>query len=229
MELRFVDKGTPLSIELLTREMEPLSDEKFTGKFYDMEKSLTFYITSDKLLEKFDDHDPSGYLKITFQRGSKAYTFTGKLNSIARKFRDNLILITATSPLESVEFRNAPRVEISLNVNIHKIAPDAPDKVGELLMKGCSHDISSTGICVLSDITIEKKDGDEFIVTFSIIRSRVFSLRVKLMRSGNSPVTSYKYAHGFVFEYDDNSDEKSALAISMFKYKATFYQPRSGR
>jgi len=229
MELRFLDRGTLLDIEFLTRDLKPFSDEKFAGNFYDIEKDLTFFITSDELFEKLDEFDPSCYLKITFRRGLKAYTFTGKFSSIVKKSRENLILITAASPLKKIELRNAPRIDISLPVNIYKIAPDAPNQAGELLLKGYSKDISNTGICIFSDTLIQEQHDSEFIAEFSIIRDNVFSLRAKLMRSGNSPIISYKYAYGFLFIYDDNSDEKSNLTVSMFKYKTNSQPLRPGR
>jgi len=219
MNLRLLEKGTPLSIELLTHDLKPLADEKFMGKFYDMEKGLTFLITSDELFERFNEFDPSCYLKITYQRGSDEYTFTGKLSSAVEKSRDPLILITATSPIKKIELRQAPRIEISLPVNIYKVAPCAVSRVGDLLLKGSSMNISNIGMCILSDISIEEQGGSEFIAEFSIIRSRVFFLRAKLMRRGQSPLISYKYMYGFLFEYDNNSDEKYNLTVAMFKYK----------
>ena len=229
MELRFLDRGTPLSIEFLTRDLKPLSDEKFTGKFYDMENVMTFFITSDELFKRFDEFDTSCYLRISFQRGTDAYTFTGKLNSTVKKSRQDLILITATSLLEKSEIRNAPRIEISLPVNIHKIAPGAPNQAGELLLRGSSQDISNTGMCVYSDTYIEKQDGSAYIAEFSITGGKVFYLRAKLMRSERSPVVSYKYAYGFLFEYGENAaDEKSDLAMFMLKYRTSSDLSRLG-
>ena len=120
--------------------------------------------------------------------------------------------------------RRVPRSEMIVRVNVYKMEQHGEkNKPGELVLRDAiTYDVSSTGISLLSNDTLDIQEGLVYVLEFSINPPKQFYLSAKLVRSENShKSTLYKHflAFSFIFTGDGDSKIINDLAISLFQYK----------
>ena len=217
MELRFLDKGTQLTIEVLNDDYSPLPEEPYIGQFYDMEGYFALSITSPELFNRYLEQKNFSNVKITFSRGITAYTFRGRINSaVTNRFGDDVVLVNVISPLEESQLRLTQRMVITLSANIYTIQPSVK-RIDKLLFSGTTLDISGGGAGILTDFDITPEHGNDFIIEFPTL-SKMLLCALKFSKKGGTSNT-YKFTYGFMFDFDESSESKNDFMLSVLKHR----------
>jgi hypothetical protein len=221
MQLKFIDRNTKLFIEILDHDLHLVSEETYPGIFIDHGSGVDFFISCDYLLEHFNEN-MRRYIKIYFTDHHRTYSFIGKMLAVEVKNHENVIHTTAFSLVEESQkaFR-APRVEHSSPVTVYTIQPGTRSALCEKIANGVSQDISSTGLCILSDSETVLKEGEYYVVEFYFTANKRFFIRSKLMRAGDSVrILSYKHDYGFLFDFEEGDIAgRGNLMLALFEYK----------
>jgi hypothetical protein len=214
VELRFIDVNTKLTI------LEYASNEEiirtYTGRFRDIERGLTFLAESDEL--NTDKIGAETRLRVEFLRGTHLFAFDAKLHGKLIKDGKQLIMLDQTSEIKESTHRAAPRIELTASVTVFESMDYMQS--GYVISQGVSLDISADGLCLLTNQQIaEEEKTKRYILDFSFGKYR-FILPARLIRmSDSAQFIQFKFEYGFIFEYSENSDEKSRLITSMLQYR----------
>jgi len=190
------------------------------------------YLEDDKLIvvqcqwlyDNFSTLNLGTKLNISYDAKETVNSFTG----IAKeKLRGNgLVMIEQISDLESKSRRQFDRDEIRLNVNIFGL-PEAKVS-GTVFEKPASapdlsditFDVSSGGLCVITNTLLSSKYDPFFLVEFSFNDKDSFLLPSKVVRKSNYPRTKIgRYDYGFQFIFDNIPEEKSRLTRAILNKK----------
>ena len=210
MELRYIEPGTQMDIQIISAEDSRL----LSGVFVDTERGASFYITCDELFDRFDELYRSCKLHFTFYRGSDVYSFSGLMDDTRSK--DRVILATATSVIEKTSRRKAPRIEMGISAEIFGKTPGGGE--GPLLV-GTTNNISTTGLSLFAQDKVALPDG-QYVAEFTLIQPEKISLPVKFIRMGDAPQSvQYRYDYAFLFDCENDSEGIRNLTLSLFRYK----------
>lgn len=212
MEIRFIERGTQLNIIILAEN--PGSSVKLNGFLHDTKHHIGLLLEGDKLYEYCMKQRPGLRLSLTFYRGSKIFSFQGKLERTLTMYGVRLTEIAAITGIEEKNRRSVPRFRLTADV---KLYVQKEKSAMELICTGQSQDISCDAICLLTNNNIHIPDNSKFYIEFTLYGCDFFSLPAKLLRKGNSPQSSYyKYDYVFAFDFSHIQDERGRLIDSFF-------------
>jgi len=217
MEIRFIDDGTKMDIQVFSKKNLHLDEKAFLATFLNSDRGNNFSIECDELYVHANSFAAGCYFEISFFKGAEVNSFRARINGSSLVFGRNAILMTAISPIEKSNRRKTPRIEASFPVNIyHSIGSMS----GELISKETTYDVSNGGINVVTNVKLPIVPNNNYHVEFSIGPGRTFSLVARLLRSGNSPKNlNYRFDHAFIFDYPDGDEKISKLALALFDYR----------
>ena len=216
MQLRYINRGTILDIKVLGDSK--FSNTEFVGKFYELERGVTFFLECEKLMELLRESRQSISIELRFHEGASIFTFTGRIVDIVEKDYKDYILVSATSLIDESSRRRFPRMEVSIYVKLFKYDENEPNKCGDLMFQDVTQDISVGGLCLYSDEPLE--DEKMFIAEFSFNMNKMMYLPVLHLRSEYLGREGYRnYAHAFVYTSSGDSDEIKELTLAMFDYR----------
>jgi hypothetical protein len=212
-----MDLDTKLTILKCGLDEEEVTDT-YTGRFRDMDKGLSFFIESPDLDSHSDKFNEETKFRVEFLRGSTLFAFSALFNGKFIKDDKPLISLTQISDIKESTQRAMPRIELSAGVIVSESVEQI--KAGNILLQGISQDISADGMCLLTNQQMQERKKDKrYTLDFSFGKYR-FILPARLVRMGDSSqFIQFKYEYGFIFEYAENSEERSRLITSMLQYR----------
>jgi len=222
MSLRHIERGTKL---MIYEEMQQraVSDEH---------EAVLRYIEDDKLIvvhcpwlyDNFGSMNLGTKLNVSYDTKETVNSFTG---AIKEKLRGNgLVMIEMITALESKSRRQFDRDEIRLNVRIFGL-PEAKVSgleferpTGAPDLSDITFDVSSGGLCVITNTLLNSKYDPYFLVEFAFNDKDYFLLPSKVVRKSNYPRTKIgRYDYGFQFIFDNLPEEKSRLTRAILNRK----------
>ena len=227
MILRFIERGTSLQISLETElDAESSVYDATFHDLYDHVNETSFIVQCSKLNKDFSKIDQHTVLNIRFSRGQYMYAFTGRLSG---KMYNDMVIIDVLTSIETLNRRVYERDEIRVEVKIYGLPeeqiPDAKHMkpVGKPAMTDVSFDISSGGLCVITNSILQSEFDPYYLVDFSLGEWDQFLLPSRLVRNSNYARTKIgKYDYGFEFIFDNLPDEKSRLTKSILSRKLSY-------
>lgn len=214
MEIRFMERGTALTLLESTLEQEILG--KYTAEYDNNETNTLFLVDSDDLLNHLDHIGEENHFKISFFRKGRLYEFNGRLRGVVKKNNQRYIQLEQISPVKEGTRRSTPRHEILTTVTVY--TSKNSHKIGEWLTQGQTLDISLEGLCLLTNTEMPPPDtGVYYHLEFTIGRGERFLLPARLVRVGSSPQTvQYHFDYGFVFDLNHRQEERDRLLTALF-------------
>ena len=220
MQLKFIENGTRLDVQVATDGSRAYTEKNLFGTFVDSKTDLLFLLDCQELLARERTPQEGDFMRFTFFRGAESFTFEGKLISILDDFGRKLLLVNAVSPIEKSSRRKAQRIQISLPVTLYRPSFTQNDIPGEFSSNLTAFDISSTGICLLSNQKLDLLDGDDFVVELHVPNSIPYLFPAKHIRTGNCPqFVQFNYDHAFSFDDDGNIRKIYNLTLKLFELK----------
>ena len=220
MQIRFIDYGTRLDIQVAEDISRTYEEEIFPGIFIGMESGIvTFTIESDALLRREKKLEPGNILRFTFFREASMFVFEGRVVEIAPSYSINRIVVDAMSPIEKSSRRKSHRVMLNIPINIYKTIPGRPNETGPIACLGMTFDISDTGICVTSNEKLDLRDGSNFLAEFTLKGSEIFLMPVLHVRTGSCPqLFQYTYDYAFLFDREKDAEKINKMTLSLFQH-----------
>jgi len=221
MDLRHVERGTKF---LIYEEMQKraVSDE-YEALFKYHESDRLIVVQCSWLYDNYDRLNLGAQLNVSYGDDSVAYSFIG----LAReKLRNGLVMIEQMSEIETKTRRQFDRDEIRVNVSVYglpesKVSSTSfqkPDTKPEFT--DISFDVSSGGLCIVTNILLSSKYDPYYLVEFSLSEKDSFILPTKLVRRSNYPRTKLgRYDYGFQVIYDKMPEEKARLTRAILHKK----------
>jgi len=222
MNLRHIERGKKLMIfeELQQRAV---SDEH-EAVFRYHESDTMIVVQCSWLYDNYDRLNLGAQLNISYDTNAEIHSFLG----IAReKLRGNgLVMIEQKTDIETKSRRQFVRDEIRINVSIYGIQEakissasfEKPDCMPDIT--DVSFDISSGGLCVITNTLLSSKHDPYYLVEFSFSDKDSFLLPSKIVRKSNYPHTRIgRYDYGFQFIFDNLPEEKGRLTRAILSKK----------
>jgi len=222
MDLKHIEKGTKL---LIFEEMQQraVSDE-YEAVFRYHESDRLIVVQCSWLYDNYDRLNLGAKLNISYETSSVIHSFTG----LAReKLRGNgLVMIEQITEVEAKSRRQFDRDEIRVMVNVYGLheakvsSPSFEKPENKPDITDISYDISSGGLCVITNTLLSSKHDPYYLVEFSFSEKDSFLLPSKIVRKSNYPRTKIgRYDYGFQFIYDNMPEEKARLTRSILNKK----------
>ena len=220
MQIRFIDYGTQLDIQVAADSSRSYGEDVYQGIFIGMEEGfVTFSIESDDLLINEQKLEPGNVLKLTFTRDSSIYAFEGKVREVSLPYKKNRVVLDATSPIEKYSRRKYERVPLSIPITVYKTDPNKKERTGLVACTGVTFDISNEGVCVMSNEKLDLRGGSDFLVEFVLKGSDLYLLSAKHTRTGNCPqFVLYAYDYAFVFDREKEGEDINRMILSLFQH-----------
>ena len=220
MQLKFIPDGTRLDVQSAWDGSRAYDEEILLGTFIDSINDLLFILDCPALLGRERPPMEGDFLRFSFYRGAENYTFEGKISCIIKKFSETLIHVNVISFIEKSSRRKSQRIQVSLPAILYKPDPAQNDKPSEDSYKCTTFDISSTGLCLLSNEKLDLRHGADFFIEIHLPSSEPFMLSAKHVRTGNCPqFVLYNYDHAFILDYDKNYEAVYSLTLKLFELK----------
>ncbi|MCL2820515.1 MAG: PilZ domain-containing protein [Oscillospiraceae bacterium] len=222
MNLRHIDKGTKFMVyeELQNRAVSDEHEAIF--RYFESDRLIVFQCPW--LHENYDRLTLGSKLSINYDEGSEVHTFTGRIHE---KLRGNgLVMIEQLTEVETKSRRQFDRDEIRVNVSVYGLPEaklsstvfDRPQAAPDLT--DVSFDISSGGLCVVTNSLLNSKFDPYFLVSFSFSDKDTFLIPSRVVRKSNYPRTKIgRYDYGFQFIFDNMPDEKARLTRAILSKK----------
>ena len=221
MVLRQIGRGTKLTI---TRGEAP--GDTYSAEYYDLlnpDSKTKFIVAAGKLSRDFMKIDRETPLNITFTRGLDLCAFTSR--AVEKLYGEMVVFEQATEIIVSNQ-RECQRDELLIEARIHALSEDQlgarrhQRPRGLPILTDTTYDISSVGMCIVSDADIGADSGPYYLVEFSLSFRDYFLLPAKLVRRSDHPRTSIeKYDYGFQFVFDNMPNEVTRLTKAIFSKK----------
>lgn len=226
MFLRILDKNTRLEIQLEMNGVE--SETIYSATFYELINDTAFFARSNDLYNDFYDLQGDVYLRVNFTQSGNMYTFTGKPKDVSLDGTSKLVRIEQLTPIKEANRRKYHRYDMELNVRLYGLR-EADLKSGRIekasqqpVFSSTTLDISSGGLCVVSNKTLSPEYDPFYIAEFEIPGEPVFTLPVVLLRRGDCPqLALYRYDYGFQFIFDHTPGEMKRLITALFNTRFT--------
>jgi len=222
VELAHIDRGTKLTVfeELQQRAVSDKYEAVF--RYYESDKLLV--VQCPWLYDNYDSLNLGARLNISYGDDMHSYVFTGQARE---KLRGNgLVMIEQLSNLEMTSRRQFDRDEIRVPVCAYGLSEakltassfvrpaNPPD------LRDISFDISSGGLCVVTNTLLSSKHDPFYLVEFGFSDKDSFLLPSRLVRRSNYPRTKIgRYDYGFQFIYDKMPEEKGRVTRAILNKK----------
>jgi len=222
MDLTNIARGTKLKVyeELQQRA---ISDE-YEAVFRYQESDRLLVLQCAWLYENFDKLSLGAKLNISYGDEVNTYVFIG---AAKEKLRGNgLVMIEQLTDVETTSRRLFNRDELRVNVSVYGLQDaknteaifDKLDVAPDL--KDVSFDISSGGVCIVTNTLLSSKYDPYYLVVFNLSEKDRFILPTRLVRRSNYPRTKIgRYDYGFQFIFDKIPEEKSRLTRAILNKK----------
>jgi len=222
MELSLLERGTKLKVyeELQQRA---ISDE-YEAVFRYHENDKLIVVQCAWLYENFDKLSLGARLNLSYSDEINEYAFIGEAKEKLRGH--GLVMIEQLTDIETTSHRQFNRDELRVNVNVYGLPEakitatvfDIPKTAPDL--RDVSFDISSGGICVVTNTLLSSKYDPYYLVDFNLTEKDRFILPTRLVRRSNYPRTKIgRYDYGFQFMFDKIPEEKSKLTRAILNKK----------
>ena len=222
MDLRHIERGTKLMIyeELQKRAVSDEYEAVF--RYHESDKLIVVQCTW--LWDNYDRLNLGTQLNVSYDTDDTVHSFIG----LAReKLRGHgLVMIEQMSEVESKSRRQFDRDEIRVNVSVYGLSEakvsstvfTRPEQQPDFT--DVSFDISSGGLCVITNTLLSSKHDPYYLVTFSFSEKDTFLLPSKIVRKSNYPRTKIgRYDYGFQFIFDHMPEEKARLTRAILNRK----------
>jgi len=225
MKLGDIKRGTKMT---MFREV----DQRAAGDAYEAlfryeESEFYFVAQSADLFNAFQELGRYTPLIIAFESGQYIYTFTGRLKEKMRG--KDIVMLEQMDKIKSFNRRKCERDELRFNVKIYSLPEqrlaskryEVP--LEEPAMSDTTFDISSGGMCVITNAVIEPEHKPYFLVAFSLPSKDSFLLPAKLVRDSayhRTYIGKFDYGFQFLFEYVPSEETRLTTAIMSTKLMA---------
>jgi hypothetical protein len=118
---------------------------------------------------------------------------------------------------------------MSFNAGLYPISEEKVDEFngfsvekpdGQPVFTAEAFDISTGGICLVSNKTLPKEYDPFYLIEFTLARTTNFLLPAKIMRRGSCPQTTlFSKDYGFKFIFDNIPQQKSRVSTAILKAK----------
>jgi len=222
MDISQISRGTTLRIfeELQQRA---LSDEHEAVLRYH-ETNRLIVVQCSWLYDNYDRLNLGAKLNVSYGDDVNTYSFIGRAHEKLRSH--GLVMIEQLTDVTASSKRQFSRDELRLSVSIYGLPEgklsavpyQKPDTKPELT--DVSFDISSGGLCLVTNILLSSKFDPYYLVEFTLSEKDSFLIPSKLVRRSNYPRTKIgRYDYGFQFVFDYMPDEKSRLTRAILNRK----------
>jgi c-di-GMP-binding flagellar brake protein YcgR len=193
------------------------------AEFRHDEPDHLFVVNSMDLYDRFDSLRVSTQFIIAFEAGPMLYTFAGRLNEKMRT--PNLVTIEQVGAIKAFNRRKRERDELLFKVDIFDLPPEYMDSgsfdtlTDNPIFSETTYDISTGGMCIISEFKLKSKYDPYFLVKISI-SAKDFVLPAKLVRKTELKRTGLgRYEYGFQFIYDTLPDMEKRLTEAIMHRK----------
>ena len=222
MKLRHMEPGIKMSISI--EQDEYSNGGEFEAVFRYLESDNHFVVKCPELYDGYDAPGSGKDLHISFAIGPYIYTFYG---NIKEKLRNSgMLMLEQRTELKKINRRIYERDELRLHIKINGL-PEAllsetkqHKMVEQPDMTDMTFDVSSGGLCVISQKTLRSEHDPYYLLEFSLSEKDKFLLPSILVRRSNYPRTRIgRYEYGFQFIFDNHPDEKGRLTSAILSRK----------
>ena len=222
MDLRHIEKGTKFLIYEELQQRAVSDEHEAVFRYHESDKMIV--LQCPWLYENYDRLNLGAKLNVSHDTGSEIHSFIG----LAReKLRSNgLVMIEQITDVETKSHRQFNRDEIRVNVSVYGLNESKVSSSSFIKPEGApdltdvSFDISSGGLCVVTNTLLNSKYDPYFLVSFSFSEKDTFLLPSRVVRKSNYPRTKIgRYDYGFQFIYDNMPDEKARLTRAILNRK----------
>ena len=224
MALRLIERGTPIQISVPTGQ--DTEEEVYDAVFYDMHdliRETSFIVQCADLFKNFNRINKDTAMDFSYTRGASIFTFTGRLSS---KMRGDLVIIEQLTEVESVNRRIYQRDEMLVDVRVYGLpaelvaGPRYKVPEGKPALVDVSFDVSSGGMCILSNTVLDSEHDPYYLLEFSLSEKDWFLYPAKLVRRSKHARSKVgRYDYGFEFIFDSLPDEKIRLSKTILSKK----------
>jgi len=222
MDLRHIERGTKFIVfeELQNRAVSDEHEAVF--RYHESDRLIV--VQCAWLYDNYDRLNLGAQLNVSYDTESTVYSFTGQARE---KLRGNgLVMIEQMTEIEAKSRRQFDRDEIRVNVSVFGLQeakvsspsfeiPDNPPDFTDV-----SFDISSGGLCVVTNTLLSSKYDPFYLVSFVLSEKDRFVLPSRLVRKSNYPRTKIgRYDYGFQFIFDNMPEEKARLTRAILNKK----------
>ena len=222
MGIKHIERGTKLVI-FEEVQKQPVSDEhEAVFRYYESDNLLVVQCTW--LHDNYDKLSPGSELNVSFDTGAELHSFNAKASK--KLSGKGLVMIEQLTVIESKSRRQFDRDEIRIVVSVYGMDQAAlssssftkPDIKPDL--SDVSYDISSGGLCIISNTLLRSKHDPFYLIGFSFSDTDEFLLPAKNVRKSNHPRLNIgRYDYGFQFLFDNIPEEKARLSGAILKKK----------
>ena len=222
MDVRHIARGAKLIIYEEIQQRAVSDEYEAVLRYHESDRLLV--VQCSWLYDNYDRLNLGAQLNISYDTAVGVNSFTG----LAReKLRGNgQVMIEQISEVETKSRRQFDRDEIRVNVSVYGLqeakvsSPSFEKPDSEPDIKDVSFDISSGGLCVITNTLLSSKHDPFYLVEFSFSDKDTFLLPSKIVRKSNYPRTKVgRYDYGFQFVFDKIPDEKGRLSRSILSRK----------
>ncbi len=223
MHLTFIEKRTPMTI--VPGKVSGEGGASYEAEFYDMSSDTTFWARSEALYNAVAGSDTGDRMLVAFSRTAYVYTFYARAISVMVEGGEYLTKIEQITGMEEVNRRSDHRDEITIKVRIFGL--NEADLLERRFVKADytpvftseTFDISSGGLCLVSNDTLESRFEPYFMCEFTLGKER-FLLPAKLVRKGDCPQTTlFRHDYGLAFLLEGIEHERTRLIDALFNVK----------
>ena len=222
MDLRHLERGTKLLIFEEIQQRAVSDEHEAVFRYHESDKLIV--VQCSWLYDNYDRLNLGAKLNVSYDTAANVSSFTG----LAReKLRGNgLVMIEQITDVETKSRRQYERDEIRITVRVYGlheskisspyfVRPDDNPDITDI-----SFDISSGGLCVITNTLLSSKYDPYYLVEFSFSDKDSFLLPSKVVRKSNYPHTKVgRYDYGFQFIYDNLPEEKARLTRAILSKK----------
>jgi len=224
MLLRHIERGA--RIQICVESEQHTDNDIYDAVFYDMHDLInetSFVAQCTKLNKNYSELDRNTVLRIEFSSGSDVLAFNGR--AIGKMYGD-LVIIEQLTAIEPLMRRMYQRDEIRFEVQVYGLPIEMVNETRfkppgmKPIISDVSFDISSGGICIVSNTVVDSRHDPYYLIDFSLSNKDQFLLPAKLVRRTNCVRSRVgRYDYGFQFIFDNMPDEKRRLTKAILSRK----------
>ena len=222
MDLRHIERGTKLQIYEELQQRAVSDEHEAVFRYHESDKLIV--VQCAWLYENYDRLNLGAQLNVSYDTDTDVHSFIGRARE---KLRGNgLVMIEQLTDMETKSRRQFDRDEIRVSVSVYGL-PEAkisassfekPDNKPDFT--DISFDISSGGVCVITNTLLNSKYDPYYLVEFAFSEKDSFLLPSRVVRKSNYPRTKIgRYDYGFQFIFDNMPEEKSRLTRAILNKK----------
>ncbi|MCL2220882.1 MAG: PilZ domain-containing protein [Oscillospiraceae bacterium] len=227
MKLMHLVKGTKLLIFEDKPAEEAGDGHEATVRYHESERHIV--VACPWLYSIYDKLNPDLKFNVSFDQGAVVHSFLAVVQ--ARLRSGDQVVLRQLTEIVTTERRQFERDEMRIKVSIYglpesmistRVYYSMLDSAPEF--SDISYDISSGGLCVITNNILDSKYDPYYILEFSLTSRDSFFMPAKLVRRSNYPHTKLgKYDYGFQFIYDAVPEEKGRLTSAILNRKVRGY------